>query len=67
MKQQVLITTPGDRRALLAYTITLLLGYFLIEPGARTVFLPQTTSEDFVARYRDAITVASARVLANAW
>jgi pimeloyl-ACP methyl ester carboxylesterase len=33
---------------LLAYTITLPLGYFLAEPGARNVFLPQLIPEDFI-------------------
>jgi len=33
---------------LLAYTITLPLGYFLAEPGARGVFLPQTMPDGFV-------------------
>src|SRR5438874_4222019 len=33
---------------LLAYTITLPLGYFLSEPGARNVFLPQMMPDGFV-------------------
>jgi pimeloyl-ACP methyl ester carboxylesterase len=33
---------------LLAYTITLPLGFFLTGPGARGVFLPQTMPDDFV-------------------
>jgi pimeloyl-ACP methyl ester carboxylesterase len=33
---------------LLAYTITLPLGYFLAEPGARGAFLPQTMPDGFV-------------------
>ena len=47
---------------LLAYTITLPLGYFLTEPGARNVFLPQIMPEDFVESYRDAVAAASARI-----
>ena len=42
-----LVTTPVIG-PLLAYTITLPLGYFLTEPGARSVFLPQIMPEDFV-------------------
>ena len=33
---------------LLAHTITLPLGFFLTEPGARGVFLPQIMPDDFV-------------------
>jgi pimeloyl-ACP methyl ester carboxylesterase len=42
-----LVTTPVIG-PLLAYTITLPLGYFLTEPGARGVFLQQTTPENYV-------------------
>src|ERR1700744_3412387 len=42
-----LVTTPVIG-PLLAYTITLPLGYFLTEPGARGVFLPQAMPGDFV-------------------
>ncbi len=41
------ITTPVIG-PLLAYTITLPLGYFLTDPGARGVFLPQTMPDGFV-------------------
>ena len=42
-----LVTTPVIG-PLLAYTITLPLGYFLAESGAREVFLPQTMPKDFI-------------------
>src|SRR5260370_29344189 len=42
-----LVTTPVIG-PLLAYTVTLPLGYFLAGPGARGVFLPQQMPEDFV-------------------
>jgi pimeloyl-ACP methyl ester carboxylesterase len=48
-----LVTTPVIG-PLLAYTITLPLGYFLTEPGARSVFLPQTMPAHFV---RDSATL----------
>ena len=41
------VTTPVIG-PLLAYTITLPLGCFLAEPGARDVFLPQTMPRDYV-------------------
>src|SRR5258708_1558390 len=42
------VTTPVIG-PLLAYTITLPLGYFLTEPGARVVVLPQVIPPDFFA------------------
>ena len=47
---------------LLAYTITLPLGCFLAEPGARGVFLPQTMPDGFRREYRDAAVAAPARI-----
>ena len=45
------VTTPVIG-PLLAYTITLPLGYFLAEPGARDAFLPQTMPDGFVQATR---------------
>ena len=56
-----LVTTPVIG-PLLAYTITLPLGFFLAEPGARDVFLPQTMPDEFRREYRDAAVAASARI-----
>jgi pimeloyl-ACP methyl ester carboxylesterase len=60
-----LVTTPiiGP---LLAYTITLPLGYFLTEPGARNVFLPQVMPEDFVENTATPLLVRPREFLANA-
>ena len=60
-----LVTTPVIG-PLLAYTITLPLGLFLTEPGARGVFLPQTMPDNFVEEYRDAVAAAPREFLANA-
>jgi len=61
-----LVTTPMIG-ALLAYTITLPLGYFLIDSGARNVFLPQTMPEDFVANTGTPLLLRPRAFLANAW
>ena len=47
---------------LLAYTITLPLGTFLAEPGARGVFLPQAMPDGFVENTATLIAVAAARI-----
>lgn len=60
------VTTPVIGR-LLAYTITLPLGYFLTEPGARNVFLPQTMPEDFVEKTATSLLLRPRAFLANAW
>jgi pimeloyl-ACP methyl ester carboxylesterase len=52
---------------LLAYTITLPLGYFLTEPGARGVFLPQVMPADFVAKTATPLLLRPREFLANAW
>jgi pimeloyl-ACP methyl ester carboxylesterase len=52
---------------LLAYTITLPLGYFLVESGARNVFLPQIMPEDFVASTATPLLLRPREFLANAW
>jgi pimeloyl-ACP methyl ester carboxylesterase len=52
---------------LLAYTVTLPLGYFLTEPGARGVFLPQTMPTDFVEDTATPLLLRPREFLANAW
>ena len=61
-----LVTTPVIG-PLLAYTITLPLGYFLTESGARNVFLPQIMPEDFVASTATPLLLRPREFLANAW
>ena len=51
---------------LLAYTITLPLGYFLAGPGARGVFLPQIMPEDFVGNTATPLLLRPREFLANA-
>jgi pimeloyl-ACP methyl ester carboxylesterase len=51
---------------LLAYTITLPLGYFLAGPGARRVFLPQLMPRDFVANTATLLLLRPREFLANA-
>jgi pimeloyl-ACP methyl ester carboxylesterase len=51
---------------LLAYTITLPLGYFLTENGARSVFLPQVMPDDFVTRTATPLLLRPREFLANA-
>jgi pimeloyl-ACP methyl ester carboxylesterase len=51
---------------LLAYTITLPLGYFLTEPGARGVFLPQVMPDGFVGNTATALVLRPREFLANA-
>src|SRR5260370_744371 len=51
---------------LLAYTITLPLGYFLAGPGARGVFLPQVMPDGFVGNTATALVLRPREVLANA-
>jgi pimeloyl-ACP methyl ester carboxylesterase len=60
-----IITTPVIG-PLLAYTITLPLGYFLAEPGARGVFLPQTMPDDFVQASATPLLLRPREFLANA-
>jgi pimeloyl-ACP methyl ester carboxylesterase len=61
-----LVTSPVIG-PLLAYTITLPLGYFLTEPGARGVFLPQVMPPDFVAKTATPLLLRPREFLANAW
>jgi pimeloyl-ACP methyl ester carboxylesterase len=60
------VTTPVIG-PLLAYTITLPLGYFLTEPGARGVFLPQAMPNDFVEATATPLLLRPREFLANAW
>jgi pimeloyl-ACP methyl ester carboxylesterase len=59
------VTTPVIG-PLLAYTITLPLGYFLTEPGARSVFLPQIMPKDFVSDTATPLLLRPREFLANA-
>jgi len=52
---------------LLAYTITLPLGIFLTEPGARNAFLPQVMPKDFVGNTATPLLLRPRAFLANAW
>jgi pimeloyl-ACP methyl ester carboxylesterase len=61
-----LVTTPVIG-PLLAYTITLPLGYFLAEPGARGVFLPQVMPQDYVSNTATLLLLRPREFLANAW
>ncbi|HLJ01680.1 MAG TPA: alpha/beta hydrolase [Bradyrhizobium sp.] len=51
---------------LLAYTLTLPLGYFLMERGAREVFSPQVMPDDFIAASATALLLRPREFLANA-
>ncbi len=60
-----LVTTPVIG-PLLAYTITLPLGLFLAEPGARGVFLPQIMPKNFVSNTATLLLLRPRQFLANA-
>jgi pimeloyl-ACP methyl ester carboxylesterase len=60
-----LVTTPVIG-PLLAYTITLPLGYFLTAPGARVAFLPQIMPENFVSDTATPLLLRPREFLANA-
>jgi pimeloyl-ACP methyl ester carboxylesterase len=60
-----LVTTPVIG-PLLAYTITLPLGFFLTEPGARGVFLPQLMPDGFVRDTATPLVLRPREFLANA-
>ena len=51
---------------LLAYTITLPLGYFLTEPGTRGAFLPQTPPDNFVRNTATPLLLRPREFIANA-
>jgi pimeloyl-ACP methyl ester carboxylesterase len=59
------ITTPVIG-PLLAYTITLPLGYLLAGPGARSVFLPQVMPDGFVASTSTPLLLRPREFVANA-
>jgi pimeloyl-ACP methyl ester carboxylesterase len=59
------VTTPVIG-PLLAYTITLPLGYFLTESGVRNAFLPQTMPENFVGDTATPLLLRPREFLANA-
>ncbi|KIZ46840.1 MULTISPECIES: alpha/beta hydrolase [Rhodopseudomonas] len=52
---------------LLAYTITLPLGWWLTEPGARAVFKPQTMPAGYVTDTATPLLLRPREFLANAW
>lgn len=52
---------------LLAYTLTLPVGTFLMEPGVRAVFTPQTPPPDYVAATNARLVLRPRNFLANAW
>lgn len=58
------VATPVIGR-LLAYTITLPFGYFLVGPGARNVFLPQTMPENFIGDTATPLLLRPREFLAN--
>jgi pimeloyl-ACP methyl ester carboxylesterase len=60
-----LVTTPVIG-PLLAYTITLPLGFFLMQRSARNVFLPQTMPDDFVRNTATLLLLRPRAFLANA-
>jgi pimeloyl-ACP methyl ester carboxylesterase len=59
------VTTPVIG-PLLAYTITLPLGFFLTESGSRGVFLPQIMPQDFVGNTATPLLLRPREFLANA-
>lgn len=61
-----IVTTPVIG-PLLAYTITLPLGLLLAEPGARSVFQPQTMPEGYVQQTAVPLVLRPREFLANAW
>ncbi|WP_187437308.1 alpha/beta fold hydrolase [Bradyrhizobium rifense] len=52
---------------LLAYTVTLPLGYFVAESGARNVFLPQTMPDGFVRESATPLLLRPREFIANAY
>jgi pimeloyl-ACP methyl ester carboxylesterase len=61
-----LVTTPVIG-PLLAYTVTLPLGHFLAESGARRVFLPQAMPGNYVNDTATPLLLRPREFLANAW
>jgi pimeloyl-ACP methyl ester carboxylesterase len=60
-----LVTAPAIG-PLLAYTVTLPLGYFLTDAGVRNVFLPQTVPDNFVRKTATTLLLRPREFLANA-
>jgi len=60
-----IVTTPVIG-PLLAHTITLPLGYFMAEPGARAAFLPQQMPDGFVSKTATLLLLRPREFLANA-
>lgn len=60
------VTTPAIGK-LLAYTITLPLGYFLTDMGGRAVFAPQPMPEGYIAQTATQLVLRPRNFLANAW
>jgi pimeloyl-ACP methyl ester carboxylesterase len=60
------VTTPVIGR-LLAYTITLPLGYFLTDIGGRAVFAPQTMPDGYIEQTATPLVLRPRNFLANAW
>jgi pimeloyl-ACP methyl ester carboxylesterase len=61
-----IVTTPVIG-PLLAYTITLPLGWLVMDPGARNVFLPQTMPPDYIKTTATPLLLRPREFLANAW
>jgi pimeloyl-ACP methyl ester carboxylesterase len=61
-----IVTTPVIG-PLLAYTITLPLGWLVMDPGARGVFLPQTMPPDYIESTATPLLLRPREFLANAW
>lgn len=62
----VVVTTPVIG-PLLAYTVTLPLGLFLVEPGTRGVFAPQIMPEGYIKASAIPLVLRPRAFLANAW
>jgi pimeloyl-ACP methyl ester carboxylesterase len=61
-----IVTTPVIG-PLLAYTITLPLGWLLMDPGARGVFAPQAMPADYIKATATPLLLRPREFLANAW
>jgi pimeloyl-ACP methyl ester carboxylesterase len=61
-----IVTTPVIG-PLLAHTITLPLGWLLMDPGARSVFAPQTMPPDYIRTTATPLLLRPREFLANAW
>jgi pimeloyl-ACP methyl ester carboxylesterase len=61
-----IVTTPVIGK-LLAYTITLPLGYFLTDIGGRAVFTPQAMPDGYIEQTATPLVLRPRNFLANAW